>query len=163
MSDLISRQAVISAICNACGKIDCDKMDKCEKLQLPPANCSEFPNNSDTISRQAAIDALDEQIEQCDKSLSSFDISIKDEFAVKVERASLVAFRETLEYLPSAEPEHIRGRWILAKEQRRENIENGNYMYNCSNCGCGDLHSKAVKVSYCWNCGAVMQRGEHDG
>ena len=40
------------------GKIDCDKMDKCEKLQLPPANCSEFPNNSDTISRQAAIEAL---------------------------------------------------------------------------------------------------------
>ena len=58
MSDLIDRQAAISAICNACGKIDCDKMDKCEKLQLPPANCSEFPNNSDTISRQAAIDAL---------------------------------------------------------------------------------------------------------
>ena len=48
VGDPISRQAAISAICNACGKIDCDKMDKCEKLQLPPANCSEFPNNSDT-------------------------------------------------------------------------------------------------------------------
>ena len=58
MDDLISRQAaidaaidaIIDAIGNACGKIDldCDKMDKCEKLQLPPANCSEFPNNSDT-------------------------------------------------------------------------------------------------------------------
>lgn len=58
MRDLISRQAAISAICNACGKIDCDKMDKCEKLQLPPANCSEFPNNSDTISRQSVIDLL---------------------------------------------------------------------------------------------------------
>lgn len=58
MSDLISRQAAISAICNACGKIDCDKMDKCEKLQLPPASCSEFPNSSDTISRQEAINAL---------------------------------------------------------------------------------------------------------
>ena len=55
MTDLISRQAAISAICNACGKIDCDKMDKCEKLQLPPANCSEFPNNSDTISRQDMV------------------------------------------------------------------------------------------------------------
>ena len=38
MNDTISRQAAISAICNACGKIDCDKMDKCEKLQLPPAD-----------------------------------------------------------------------------------------------------------------------------
>ena len=60
MDDLISRQAAISAICSACGKIDCDKMDKCEKLQLPPANNSEIPNSSDTISRQAAIDALTE-------------------------------------------------------------------------------------------------------
>ena len=60
---------------------------------------------SDLISRQAAIDALDEQIRQCDKALSAFDISMKDEYAVKVERASLVAFRETLEYMPSAQPE----------------------------------------------------------
>ena len=59
---------------------------------------------SDLISRQAAIDALDEQIEQCDKSLSSFGISLKDAYAVKVERASLVAFREILEYLPTIQP-----------------------------------------------------------
>ena len=55
-TDLISRQDAISAICNTCGKIDCDKMDKCEKLQLSPANISETPNSSDTISRQQAID-----------------------------------------------------------------------------------------------------------
>lgn len=61
--------------------------------------------SDDLIRRKAAIDVLDEQIEQCDKSLSSFDISMRDEFAVKVERASLVAFRERLEYLPPAQPE----------------------------------------------------------
>ena len=60
---------------------------------------------SDLIDRQAAINALDEQIRQCDKALSAFDISMKDACAVKVERASLVAFRETLEYMPSAQPE----------------------------------------------------------
>ena len=60
---------------------------------------------NDLISRQAAIDALNEQIEQCNKALRSFDISIKDEFAVKVERASLVAYKEQLEILPSAQPE----------------------------------------------------------
>ena len=64
---------------------------------------------------------------------------------------------DALESLPSAQPERIKGRWILAKEQRREDIENGNYMYNCSNCDCGDLHSRAVNVSYCWNCGADMR------
>lgn len=56
------------------------------------------------ISLNVVLDALDEQIRQCDKALSTFDISMKDEYAVKVERASLVAFRETLEYLPSAQP-----------------------------------------------------------
>ena len=58
---------------------------------------------SDLISRQAAIETIDEQIEQCNKSLSSFDISLRDGFAIKVERASLVAFREILEYLPPAQ------------------------------------------------------------
>ena len=74
MSDMISRQTAISAICNACGKIDCDKMDKCEKLQLLPANSSEFPNNSDLISRQAAIDCVTYDVEhtiECLKALPS--------------------------------------------------------------------------------------------
>ena len=66
-------------------------------------------NVGDMISRQMAIDALDEQIRQCDKALSAFDISMKDAYAVKVERASLVAFRETLEYMPSAQPELKKG------------------------------------------------------
>jgi len=86
MDDLISRQAAISAICNACGKIDCDKMDKCEKLQLPPANCSEFPNNSDTISRQAAIDA------------------VKDWYDGLI-CGSFKGLKKRLEALPSAQPE----------------------------------------------------------
>ena len=64
---------------------------------------------SDTISRQAAIDVLDNQIEQCDKALGSFDISMRDEYAVKVERASLTAYKEQLEYLPSVQPR--KGKW----------------------------------------------------
>ena len=60
---------------------------------------------NDSISRQAAIKALNEQIELCNKALSSFDISMKDEYAVKVEKKSLEAYRETLEALPSAQPE----------------------------------------------------------
>ena len=34
---MVSQKTANVAICSACGKIDCDKMDKCEKLQLPPA------------------------------------------------------------------------------------------------------------------------------
>ena len=65
----------------------------------------------DCISRQVAIDALDEQIEQCNKALGSFDISPKDEYAIKVERASLEAYKEQLENMSSAQPER-NGKWI---------------------------------------------------
>ena len=92
----------------------------------------------DLISRQAAIDCVME----CYDNDELFEV-----------------YEDRLNELPPIQPK--KGRWIIAKEQRREDTENGNYMYNCSNCGCGDLHSKAVKVSYCWNCGADM-RGEQD-
>ena len=57
----------------------------------------------DYIIRQAAIDGLNEQIACCDKALKSFGISMKDEYAVKVERASLAAYKEQLEALPTAD------------------------------------------------------------
>ena len=114
----------------------------------------------DLISRQAAIDAIDEQIEQCNKALSSFDISLKDEFAIKVERASLKAYKEQLENLPTAQPK--RGKWI----ERRTWSEGygmgetyGKY-WACNQCG------REVKgfwnecgKNFCDNCGADM-RGE---
>lgn len=60
---------------------------------------------NELIRKQDALNALNEQIEQCNKALSSFDISAKDKYAVEAERASLKAYREQLENLPSAQPE----------------------------------------------------------
>jgi len=70
-------------------------MDKCEKLQLPPANSSEFPNNSDTISRQAAIEIVDRY------NKSHMILKGKPMLGA----ASIVI---ELEALPSAQPEIIR-------------------------------------------------------
>ncbi len=58
------------------------------------------------------------------------------------------------ETTPSAEPVH--GEWILADEQRKEDTDNDNYRYICSECGHSDLHSKSQEVPYCWWCGAKM-------
>lgn len=58
---------------------------------------------SDYIDKQAALDGLNEQIAYCDKALGSFEISMKDEYAVKVEKASLMAFKEKLENIPAAD------------------------------------------------------------
>ena len=85
-----------------------EKIVKDSQCLVKDSQCLVNELVNDCISRQAAIDALDEQIALCNKALGSFDISMKDEYAVKVERASLKAYRETLNVLPSAQPEIIR-------------------------------------------------------
>ena len=47
--------------------------------------------------------------------------------------------------------------WILSSFQNEEDNMNGNYHYECSNCGAGDVHSEHVHVPYCWHCGAKME------
>ena len=66
---------------------------------LPDTNVG----NIEYIERQAAIDTLAEQIALCDKALKSFGISMKDEYAVKVERASLIAYKEQLDAITAAD------------------------------------------------------------
>lgn len=58
------------------------------------------------------------------------------------------------------EPEQKKGKWILSDEQQQEDVDNGNYRFICSECGKSDIHSKAVIVSFCWNCGARMEEGQ---
>lgn len=36
-------------------------------------------------------------------------------------------------------------------------VGNDNYNFICSECGYTDTHTKAVKVNYCWFCGAKME------
>ena len=38
---------------------------------------------------------------------------------------------------------------------------NDNYDFKCSECNHSDIHSKIVKVPYCWYCGAKME-GENN-
>ena len=52
------------------------------------------------------------------------------------------------------EEDRPKGHWIEIGY-----VGNGNYMFECSECHHTDTQSKAVKVNYCWNCGADM-RGE---
>lgn len=52
-----------------------------------------------------------------------------------------------------------KGEWILTELQDEDEIRNGNYLYECSNCKHTDLHAKEQKVPYCWYCGAEMEGG----
>ena len=48
------------------------------------------------------------------------------------------------------------GHWILADEQNKEDVENDNYRFRCSECQCSDIHAKSTIVPYCWKCGTRM-------
>ena len=65
------------------------------------------------------------------------------------------AFNKTRLLIP--QPERKTGRWILSDTQWQEDVDNGNYQFICSEYGKADIHSKAVVVSFCWNCGARME------
>ena len=73
----------------------------------------------DAISRKPAIDALDKQIKQCCKALGSLSLSDVDKHAVEVKMASLRAYREMLENLPTVQPEP---QWIPVSERLPEDL-----------------------------------------
>ena len=106
---------------------------------------------NDCLSREAAIEALNLQIRQCDNALANFGISMKDEYAVKVERASLVAFKQQLESLPSIQPARKRGKWKLLDGGKGQ----------CSECQSvfNDVWDYDKSDSFCRGCGADMREG----
>ncbi len=117
--------------------------------ELPPAppNVHDLPKDAGCISRQAAIDAL---------------WKIKDERDSVYYTSAIHSSIDAIEQLPSAEPERKTGQWILHENQRQEDVDNGNYLYICSECGKSDLHAKTQKVPFCWWCGADMMEVEHE-
>lgn len=69
-------------------------------------------------------------------------------------------FCEWIDSAPTIEPERKKGYWILSDYQVKEDTDNGNYRYYCSNCSHADIHARTVDVPYCWYCGAKMEEGD---
>ena len=98
----------------------------------------------DLIRRQDAIDAINSYIQkQIPIGTASFQDGVVDGYARCV---------SILKRLPSAQPEAQKyGHWIKIRDE-----EDGNTLYECSECHKGECHCHIVEVSYCWNCGARM-------
>lgn len=92
---------------------------------------------SDTISRQAAIDAI--MCEPTDAHYPSW-------------------YAERLEQLPCAQPKRKKGKWI-----RHDEIKNvyGGICIECSECGEKYVVQHILDEKYCRNCGAKMEVGEN--
>ena len=125
MNDLISRQWLVECVNEGWIKFDTAK-DENRFIHLvrdiapsaePERDCSEFPNSSDTISRQAAIDAVDsetvstnpEHFKSSEKFIKFMDDADIASFGkwqwANGFNTALTAARVQLKNLPSAEPE----------------------------------------------------------
>lgn len=113
---------------------------------------------SDLISRQAAIDAIAEKVNQI------FDCNELMTNELSHELAAFALSQELIKDLPSADVrENIKGKWIEVDAilQKEKDLIKGNKRYTCSVCGASDTHAIHKEVLYCWFCGADM-RGEQD-
>ena len=112
-------------------------------MAISALSCSEIPNSSDTISRQAAISHVD------------------DVPYIKEHPNVGLLWKAWIEQLPSAQPERKRGRWIYGED----NLGTGRDGWFCSECGhfemwdySADMKSAELNLpNYCPNCGADMR------
>ena len=91
---------------------------------------------NDLISRQAAIDAIDD-----------IESEVADGFGFQYEK-----WRKHFAELPSAEPKRMRATWIS-----KVALQEGQIIwrdYKCSNCS----HHRGKPMNYCEVCGAKMER-----
>lgn len=98
--------------------------------------------DDDTISRQAAIDALFE--------LYEYQRDIDPTEAADLVRQGIYLAEKKIEQLPSAER---RGRWIDGNEGKWNTV----YCPKCSVCHTPFYGIETARYHYCPNCGARME------
>ena len=114
-------------------------------MAISAMSCSEIPNSSDTISRKAAIEAIDNC--ECDGEDSCGQPWIYKENAVET--------IEMVEPLPPAQPERIKGHWIDAVIP---NDNGGLPVQVCDQCNTFfPLAYTGGGHSFCPHCGADMR------
>lgn len=113
-------------------------------MAISAMSCSEIPNNSDTISRQAAIKILHEALDAADQ-IADVPFGVYQNY------------RDKMNELPSAQPEHIRGHWICDRSWS-EGVgmgESYGHYWKCDKCGHleqGDWGE--CGCNFCSNCGS---------
>ena len=106
----------------------------------PETNCSEIPNNSDTISRQQSVDTLRKM--QTYKLFAGDDMILVDKAQVQTE----------LMMLPSVQPERKTGHWILDRSGA----------YCCDKCmePCATYVMMKPRDKFCKMCGSRNEVAE---
>lgn len=113
-------------------------------MAISALNCSEIPNSSDSISKQAAIEAIANEVEP----FVIVEPGTTCVIGAGVKEADVFS---KLESLPSADVmQVVHGKWIDTDNYYRR--------WKCSECG---SHTKEAQPPFCPYCGADM-RGEQE-
>lgn len=162
MSDLIDRQAAIEAVhkefdgCLVWDESGEYTADEVERIldDVPSVQLAQDLHSActDTISRQAALDAI--------RNIRA----LKGTFDGEILLIDKAEAQTTLMLLPSAQPQRMRGRWIketiVTEDEHTHSTEYSPY-WKCSECGMKYSGYLASRVNFCLQCGADM-RGEAD-
>ena len=153
MDDLISKLSEIRSEYNC---FDEDEEPYYLALSEAIKILSQCATDGDTVSRQAAIDAIDcvDWYHQNKNGEMVHGANSKEHQAWYKSQDIYTA----IEQLPSVQPERKKGHWIRHPEQK--NIYGGKCV-ECSECGEKYVVQYIEDEKFCRNCGADM-RGEQD-
>jgi len=109
--------------------------------------------NNDSISRQAAIDEIEYELEMINSALDSITLDFNARERLRQRRGEAREILNSIQQLPSVQLERKTGKWI----RTRTMIHDGE-LY-CDQCG--QEHPEQKKIwNFCPNCGADMREGD---
>lgn len=145
MNDLISRLSELRC------QYNCFDENERDSYHTLSEAINALSNDGDTISRQAAIDAVE--------NVDWYHLNTKGEMESGANSAEHQTWYKAddiykvLEELPSVQPEQKHGKWIVIMNEPNITFDE----CKCSECGVIEYFNKGwKKFSFCPNCGAKM-------
>lgn len=106
---------------------------------------------SDLISKQAAIDEIEYELEMINSALDSITLDFNARERLRQRRGEAREILNSIQQLPSVQPEQKKGKWIYPSQDSE--IINKEFFSDCSVCGFSSMN----EYKYCPNCGAKME------